>query len=85
MSYDPAPAEVSQPHELVCDLEAGIASGTDVHALQLELMAWVAAPEGEAPAAEGPAREAGASKAATDDAGAETNKPPSPIKSPASC
>ncbi len=31
---------MSQPHELVRDIEAGIASGIDVHALQLELMAW---------------------------------------------
>jgi hypothetical protein len=83
VSDNPATAEVSQPHEFVRDIETGMASGTDVHALQLELMAWVAAPEGEAPAAEGPAPEAGASEAATDDAGAETSKPPSPVKSPA--
>jgi hypothetical protein len=68
---------------LVRDIEAGIASGTDVHALQLKVMAWVATPEGEAPVAEGPAPEAGGSEAATDDAGAETNKHPSPVKSPA--
>ena len=80
MSDDPATAEFSEPHELVRSIEAGIASGTDVHAHQLELMAWVAAPEGEAPAAEVAAHEAGASEAATDDAGAEANKPPSPVK-----
>jgi hypothetical protein len=83
VSDDPATAEVSQPHELVRDIEAGIASGTDVHDLQLELMAWVAAPEGEAPVAEGPAPEAGGSEAATHDAEADTNKPPSPVNSPA--
>ena len=83
MSGDPVTAEVSQPHEWVRDIEAGMKAGTGVHARRLQLMAWVAAPEVEAPEAEGPSSETGASEAATDDAGAGTSKPLSPVKSPA--
>ncbi len=53
-----------------------------MHALKLQLIAWVAAPEVEAPEAQDPSPETGATEAATDDAGGETSKPPSPVTSP---
>ena len=72
-----ATAAVSQPHELVRQIEMGVAGGADVHAQQLELMAWVAGPELEVAASAGAesSEAADASEAATDVAETESAVP----------